>query len=91
MFMNDMFMSDVGAAYPIIISMIQRVPDHRNARQVGSDHELKARLDTRSSRGRGIRRCIRFAPPLFSPKDLAFQSCIGKGSQVGSMLRCDCL
>ena len=46
MFMNDVFMSDFGAAYTIIISMIQRVSDHRNARQVGSDHELKARLDT---------------------------------------------
>jgi hypothetical protein len=39
--MNDMFMSDFGAAYPITISVIQRVPDHRNARQVTSDHELK--------------------------------------------------
>jgi hypothetical protein len=81
MFMNDMFMSDFGA----------RVLNNRNARQAGSDHELKARLDTCSSRGRGIRRCISFAPPLFSRKDLAFQSCIGKSSQVGSMLRCDCL
>jgi hypothetical protein len=46
MFMNDMFMSDFGAVYPIIISVIQRVPDHRNARQVRSDRGLKARLDT---------------------------------------------
>jgi hypothetical protein len=47
MFMNDMFMNDFGAAYPIIVSVIQRVPDHRNARQVTSDQELKAGLDTR--------------------------------------------
>jgi hypothetical protein len=51
MFMNDMFRSDFGAAYPITISVIQRVPDHRNARQVRSDHELKADLDIRMSRG----------------------------------------
>src|SRR6202795_2512928 len=88
--MNDMFMSHFGAAYPITISVIERVPDHRNARQVTSDHELKAALDTRMSRGRGVRRCIRSAPSLFSPKDLASRSCIGKSSQVGSMLRCDC-
>jgi hypothetical protein len=72
MFMNDMFISDFGAAYPIIISMIQRVPDHRNARQVRS--ELKA-ISTPVCKGR-VRRCI------INRK---------KGSQVGSMLRCDCL
>ena len=44
--MNDMFMSDFGAVYPIIICMIHSVPDHRNARQVRSDRGLKARLDT---------------------------------------------
>jgi predicted enzyme related to lactoylglutathione lyase len=54
MFMNDMFISDFGAAYPIIISMIQRVPDHRNARQVRS--ELKA-ISTPVCKGR-VRRCI---------------------------------
>jgi hypothetical protein len=36
MFMNDLFMSDFGAVYPIIISVIQSVPDHRNARQSGA-------------------------------------------------------
>jgi hypothetical protein len=79
--MNDMFMSDFGAAYPIIISVIQRVPDHRNAQQVRSDDDLKAGLDTRMSRGRGVRRCIRSAPPLFTPKDLASRSCIGKAAK----------
>jgi hypothetical protein len=49
--MNEMFMSDFGAAYPIKISVIQRIPGHRNARRVTSDHELKPGLDSRILRG----------------------------------------
>ena len=49
MFMNDMFMNDFGVANPIIISMMQRVPDDPNARQVRSDRELKAPLASRLS------------------------------------------
>jgi hypothetical protein len=31
------------------------------------------------------------SPRRYFSKDLAFQSCVGKSSQVGPMLRCDCL
>jgi hypothetical protein len=48
MFMNDVFMNDLGAAYPITTSIIDVVPDNRNA-QVRNHRRLKAGLVTRLS------------------------------------------
>ena len=36
MFMNDVFMNDVGAAFPITTSIIDVVPDNRNACKSGT-------------------------------------------------------